>query len=61
MDKDGGSINGPAVLDGSNYDYWKARMVAFLESMDNRAWKADIKGWTHPIVTADDGTTSLKA
>jgi hypothetical protein len=24
--KDGGSINRPPVLDGSNYTYWKARM-----------------------------------
>jgi hypothetical protein len=24
--KDGGSINRPSVLDGSNYIYWKARM-----------------------------------
>ncbi|MCI78926.1 hypothetical protein A2U01_0100197, partial [Trifolium medium] len=29
--------------------------------MDNRAWKSVIKGWTHPLVTADDDTTSLKA
>ncbi|CAJ2663332.1 gag-protease polyprotein [Trifolium pratense] len=60
MDKDGGSLNRPPVLDGSNYDYWKARMVAFLKSMDYRAWKTIIKGLTHPIFTAEDGTTSLK-
>jgi hypothetical protein len=60
MDKDGGSINRPPILDGSNYDYWKARMVAFLKSMDSRAWKAVVKGWTHPINTAEHGTTSLK-
>ncbi|MCI58930.1 gag-pol polyprotein, partial [Trifolium medium] len=24
------------------------------------AWKAIIKGWTHPVVTVEDGTTSLK-
>jgi hypothetical protein len=35
-------------------------MVAFLKSMDNKAWKAIIKGWTHPVVTAKDGTTSQK-
>jgi hypothetical protein len=44
MDKEGGSINRPPILDGSNCDYWKARMVAFLNSMDNRAWKAVVKG-----------------
>jgi hypothetical protein len=26
-------------------------MVTFLKSLDNRAWKAVIKGWTHQIVT----------
>ena len=59
MDKRG-SINRPPVLDGSNYDYWKARMVAFLKSMDQKAWRAIITGWNHPIITAADGSTSLK-
>jgi hypothetical protein len=36
-------------------------MVAFLKSMDNRAWKTVVKGWTHPMSTVEDGTTSLKA
>ncbi|MCI36435.1 gag-pol polyprotein, partial [Trifolium medium] len=58
--KDGGSINRPPVLDESNYDYWKTMMIAFLKSIDNRSWKAVIKGWTHPVVTAEDETTSLK-
>ncbi|MCI53956.1 gag-pol polyprotein, partial [Trifolium medium] len=28
--------------------------------MDSRSWKAIVTGWTHPIVTAADGTTSQK-
>ncbi|KAK2411140.1 gag-protease polyprotein [Trifolium repens] len=59
MDKRG-STNRPPVLDGSNYDYWKARMVVFLKSMDQKAWRAIITGWNHPIITAADGSTSLK-
>jgi hypothetical protein len=47
-------------LDGSIYDYWKPRMVAFLKSMDQKAWREIITGWNHPIVTAVDGSTSLK-
>jgi hypothetical protein len=43
MNKDEGSINRPQILDGSNYDDWKARMVAFLKSKDNRAWKTVVK------------------
>lgn len=34
--KEGGSVNRPLVLDGPNYDYWKARMIVFLKSMDNK-------------------------
>jgi len=37
-------------LDGSNYDYWKVRMVAFLKSIDNKIWKVVLKGWDHPLV-----------
>jgi hypothetical protein len=53
--KDGGSANRPSVLVGSNYDYWKARMIAFLKSMDNKSWKAVVKGWTHPIISYEYG------
>ncbi|KAK2456842.1 gag-protease polyprotein [Trifolium repens] len=60
MDRNGGSINRPLVLDGSNYDYWKARMIAFIKSMDQKAWKAIITGWNHPIVSAEDGSSILK-
>jgi hypothetical protein len=50
------------ILDGSNYDYWKARMVAFLKSMDNKTWKVVIRGWEHPVMNDTDGkaTTELK-
>jgi len=38
-------------------------MVAFLESMDSKTWKAIIKGWEHPVVMDKDGktTTTLKS
>ncbi|KAK2356066.1 gag-protease polyprotein [Trifolium repens] len=60
MDRNGGSINRPPVLDGSNYDYWKARMIAFIKSMDSKVWKAIVTGWNHPIVSAEDGSSILK-
>ena len=47
MEKEGGPVNRPPILDGSNYEYWKARMVAFLKSLDSRTWKAVIKGRGH--------------
>ena len=60
MDKEGGYNNRPPLLDGSNYDWWKVRMVAFLKSMDNKAWKAVLKGWDHPVNKDKDGNVSLK-
>ncbi|KAK2356863.1 gag-protease polyprotein [Trifolium repens] len=60
MGKNRGSINRPPILDGSNYDYWKSRMTAFIKSMDQRAWRAIVTGWNHPMVTSEDGSTSLK-
>lgn len=58
--KDGGSVNKPPILDSTNYDYWKVMMVAFLKSMGNKGCKFVIKGQKHPMVTSEDGTTSLK-
>lgn len=39
-------MNHPHILDGTNYDYWKARTVSFPKSMDSKTWKEVIKGWT---------------
>ncbi|XP_058767373.1 uncharacterized protein LOC131641069 [Vicia villosa] len=50
MDKEGGFVNRPLVLTGSNYDYWKPHMVAFIKALDSKAWKAIVKGWKHPVV-----------
>src|ERR1051325_871204 len=60
MDKEGGYRNRLPILDGSNYDYWKPRMISFLKSLDNKAWRATDKGWKHPIKIKKDGTTSQK-
>ncbi|MCI30252.1 gag-pol polyprotein, partial [Trifolium medium] len=58
-----GFVNRPPLLDGSNYDYWKSRMVAFLKSIDSKTWKAVVKGWEHPVIVDKDGnnTTELKS
>ena len=55
MDKEGGFLNRPPLLDGSNYDYWKSRMSAFLKSIDSRTWKEVLKGWEHPVALDEDG------
>ena len=62
MDKEAIYINRPPILCGSNYDMWKPRMVAYIKSLDNRAWKAILKGWTHPVIIGADNqpTDELK-
>ena len=60
IDKEGYK-NRPPLLDGSNYDWCKVRMVAFLKSMDNKAWMAILKEWEHPDEKDKDGNVSLKA
>lgn len=34
--------------------------MAYLKSLDSRAWKAIIKGWTHPISVGEDEQTTTK-
>ena len=56
--KEGGLVNIAPILDGTNYDYWKARMVAFLKSIDNKTRKAIVKGWKHPVIVSKEGTST---
>ena len=56
--QEGGSVNRPPVLDGTNYGYWKARMSAFMKSLDSRTWKAVIHGWEAPVNVDDKGVTT---
>ena len=55
MEKEGGLVNRPPLLDGTNYDYWKSRMSVYLKSIDIKTWKAVPKGWEHPVVLDKDG------
>ena len=36
------------LFDGTNYAYWKVRMRAFLQSLDDKVWQAVEIGWTKP-------------
>ncbi|GAU33559.1 hypothetical protein TSUD_143510 [Trifolium subterraneum] len=60
MDREGGYVTRPPLLDDSNYDIWKARMIAFLKSMDSRTWKAVLKGWEHPKVKDANGVDTYE-
>lgn len=51
--REGNLTHRPPLLDGTNYSYWKARMRAFLKSIDKKVWHCVIYGWSEPIVTID--------
>ena len=54
--REGSSTVRPPLLDGTNYPYWKAKMRAFLKSIDERVWLAVINGWTPPTVITGEVT-----
>ena len=45
MDR-GQSLIIPPLFDGTNYAYWKVRMRAFLQSLDEKVWQAVEIDWT---------------
>ena len=57
MDR-GQSLIIPPLFDGTNYAYWKVRMRAFLQSLDEKVRQAVEIGWTKPTEAPanwDDG------
>ena len=61
MDR-GQSLIIPHLFDGTNYAYWKVRMRAFLQSLDEKVWQAVEIGWTKPKeAPADWDEAKIKA
>ena len=61
MDR-GKSLIIPHLFDGTNYAYWKVRVRAFLQSLDEKVWLAVEVGWTKPIdAPATWDETKIKA
>ena len=61
MDK-GQSLIIPPLFDGTNCAYWKVRMRAFLQSLDEKVWHAVKIGWTKPTeAPADWDDAKIKA
>ena len=49
------------LFDGTNYAYWKVRMRAFLQSLDEKVWQVVEIGWTKPKeVLADWDEAKIK-
>ena len=53
MDK-GQSLIIPPLFDGTDYAYWKVRMRAFLQSLDEKVWQAIKIGWNRPKEASTD-------
>ena len=61
MDR-GQSLIMPLLFDGTNYAYWKVRMRAFFQSLDEKVWQAVEIGWTMPKeVPVDWDEAKIKA
>ena len=61
MDR-GQSLIIPPLFDGTSYAYWKVRMRAFLQSLDEKVCQAMEIGWTKPTeVPADWDDAKIKA
>ncbi|TYJ98064.1 gag-proteinase polyprotein [Cucumis melo var. makuwa] len=58
--REGTSTTKPSILDGTNYGYWKAKMIAFLKSVDSRSWKSVLTGWEPPSIIDATGIITLK-
>ncbi|KAA0035001.1 gag-proteinase polyprotein [Cucumis melo var. makuwa] len=50
----------PSILDGTNYEYWKTQMMAFLKSLDIKCWRVVMAEWENPTETSEDGKVSSK-
>ena len=61
MDR-GQSLIMPPLFDGTNYAYWKVRMRAFLQFLDEKVWQAVKIGCTKSKeVPADWDEAKIKA
>ena len=61
MDR-GQSLIIPFSFDGTNYAYWKIRMRAFLQSLDENVWQVVEIGWTKTTeASANQNDAKIKA
>ena len=61
MDR-GQSLIIPLLFDGTNYAYWKVRLRAFLQSLDEKIWQVVEIDWTKPKeAPADWDEAKIKA
>ena len=60
LQREGGSLAHPPVLDGTDYAYWKQMMEIYLTTIDKRVWQCVLTRYTPPIKIDEDGVESPK-
>ncbi|GAA0143175.1 hypothetical protein LIER_03920 [Lithospermum erythrorhizon] len=50
----------PPILDRTNYDDWRTKMIVFFRSIDIGIWKVVCTGWSIPTIIAIDGIQIIK-
>ncbi|KAI3458659.1 hypothetical protein Pfo_015322 [Paulownia fortunei] len=58
--REGGYTTRPPLLERTNYSYWKAKMRAFIKSINKRAWRVVVTGWEHPVIINEQKEEVLK-
>ncbi|TYK25755.1 gag-pol polyprotein [Cucumis melo var. makuwa] len=51
--REGPSASRPPISDGKNYSYWKPRMIFFIKTLDEKAWRVLVAGYEPPMVIVD--------
>ena len=60
LQREGGSLARPLVLDGTNYAYWKQRMEIYLTAIFEIVWQCVRTRYISPIKIDKDGVEFLK-
>lgn len=56
-----GNMSRPPIFYGSNFCYWKIRMIAFIQgTLGDDVWDLIENGYTHPTVPIADGSSTLR-
>ena len=53
FNREGTSTTKPPLLDGTNYAYWKIRMIDFCRAINDQVWDIIMEGYSDPIVVVD--------
>ena len=50
----------PPVFDGTNFNYWKVRVTAYLQSLGTKVWNIVETGYAFPSTTPTDADEKKK-